>query len=72
MTDLEREAIRAALRAFPERNVLCPDRCAWGWVATDPTDIDPYTLSPRTSHCPRCKGRGFIPRQSDLFPETLS
>lgn len=71
MNDREREALREAFRTFSERSVICPDRCQCGWIVTDPTDIDSYTQLPRTSHCPRCKGSGFIPRQSDLFPETL-
>ena len=68
---IDRAALKAVFRRYHEQNMPCDAGCQCGFVVTDPADIDPYTQLPRTSQCPRCKGRGFAPRQLDLFPETL-
>lgn len=60
-------ALKRAFDDYYRRNTLCrAPGCTFGFVAPDPTDIDPYTEEPRTEHCPACKGSGFVPRQQEL------
>lgn len=61
------EALKRAFADYHQRNTLCrAPGCNFGFVAPDPTDIDPYTEEPRTEHCPVCKGSGFVSRQQEL------
>lgn len=62
-----RRILQRAFKDFHERNTVCrADGCKNGYVVLDPADIDWFTEEPRTSHCPKCKGSGFVPRQMEL------
>lgn len=59
--------LRRAFADYHARNTACrAPGCSWGYVVLDPEDIDWFTEEPRKSHCPKCKGSGFVPRQMEL------
>ncbi|AFU87938.1 hypothetical protein CcrColossus_gp068 [Caulobacter phage CcrColossus] len=69
MPDLEEHLriLKRAFKDFHERNTVCrADGCDGGYVVLDQEDIDWFTQEPRASHCPKCKGTGFVPRQMEL------
>ncbi|USN14292.1 hypothetical protein KABACHOK_04790 [Brevundimonas phage vB_BpoS-Kabachok] len=68
---ITRADLKAMTEAYHDKHAVCLAGCQAGWIAPDPDDIDSYTLRARTVPCKTCKGAGFVPRQYDLFPETL-
>ncbi len=66
--DIDPEALKRAFADYHRRKTLCrAPGCDFGYVAPDPTDLDPFTEEPRTEYCSKCQGTGFVDRQLDLF-----
>lgn len=65
-----RAGMKKAFERYHDTHSLCrAEGCRWGYVVVDPTDIDSYTNESRTSPCPTCKGKMFVPDQLEMFPD---
>jgi hypothetical protein len=64
MSDERRVAFRQAARSFADANLPCRPCAGLGFFCTD----DPWT----TTKCVECRGKGWLPRQLELFPDHLT